>query len=65
MIREAVRNMGRILAVAFRPARDEQPPSKNLKQALSSLDQVTHEIKTGSSQSTNSEVLMQMLERIK
>jgi hypothetical protein len=66
VIREGWKSvMGRILRHAFNPPRSEEPPSRNLKEALRRLDDTTHSIKVNSERNTNSEVLSQLLERIR
>lgn len=62
MMREALREMTKILRAAFSPA-EKQPPSRSLKQALDRLDQETEAIRR-QVVDANSEVLLQMLERI-
>jgi hypothetical protein len=64
-MREALKNMARILSSAFTPGVDKVKPSRNLKEAISRLDSTSEEIKHHAAEVSNSEVLMQMLEQIR
>jgi hypothetical protein len=61
---EALKNMARMLGSVFTPVENPLPPSRNLKEAITRLDNTTSLIRDDVRERTNSEVLLQMLERI-